>query len=88
MLLNPCSSFFLPACANFSDRLARLEDRICQWYSNWATLRPPADAGGGAFDTLRLEKGYRLWGNDIHTEYNPYEAGLDSAVRLDKGGFI
>ena len=45
-------------------------------------------AGGGAFDSLRLEKGYRLWGNDIHTEYNPYEAGLDFAVRLDKGDFI
>ena len=32
-------------------------------------------AGGGAFDSLRLEKGYRLWGADIHTEYDPYEAG-------------
>ena len=37
-------------------------------------------AGGGAFDSLRLEKGYRLWGQDIHTEHTPYEAGLDSAV--------
>jgi dimethylglycine oxidase len=45
-------------------------------------------AGGGAFDSLRLEKGYRLWGSDIHTEYNPYEAGLGWAVRLDKGDFI
>ena len=45
-------------------------------------------AGGGAFDSLRLEKGYRLWGQDIHTEYNPYEAGIGFAVRLDKGDFI
>ncbi len=45
-------------------------------------------AGGGAFDSLRLEKGYRLWGSDIHTEYNPYEAGLGWAVRLDKGDFL
>jgi glycine cleavage system T protein len=45
-------------------------------------------AGGGAFDSLRLEKGYRLWGADIHTEYNPYEAGLGWAVRLEKGDFI
>lgn len=45
-------------------------------------------AGNGAFDSLRLEKGYRLWGSDIHTEYNPYEAGLGFAVRLDKGSFI
>ena len=45
-------------------------------------------AGGGAFDSLRLEKGYRLWGQDIHTEYNPYEAGIGFAVDMDKGDFI
>jgi glycine cleavage system aminomethyltransferase T/glycine/D-amino acid oxidase-like deaminating enzyme len=45
-------------------------------------------AGGGAFDSLRLEKGYRLWGNEIHSEYNPYEAGLSFAVKLDKGEFL
>ena len=44
--------------------------------------------GGGAFDSLRLEKGYRLWGTDIHTEYNPYEAGLGWAVKLNKGDFL
>ena len=44
--------------------------------------------GGGAFDSLRLEKGYRLWGNDIHTEYNPYEAGIGFTVRMRKGDFI
>ncbi len=47
-----------------------------------------AAVGGGAFDSLRLEKGYRLWGSDIHTEYNPLEAGLGFAVRLKKGEFI
>lgn len=47
-----------------------------------------APAGTGAFDSLRLEKGYRLWGHDIHTEYNPFEAGLDFAVKIDKGDFI
>ena len=45
-------------------------------------------AGGGAFDSLRLEKGYRLWGADIHTEYDPYEAGLGFAVRMQKGDFV
>ena len=45
-------------------------------------------AGLGAFDSLRLEKGYRLWGNDIHTEYNPFEAGIGFAVRMGKGDFI
>ena len=28
-------------------------------------------AGSGAFDSLRLEKGYRLWGQDIHTGARP-----------------
>jgi glycine cleavage system aminomethyltransferase T len=41
-------------------------------------------AGLGAFDTLRLEKGYRLWGQDLDTEHDPLEAGLGFAVRWDK----
>ena len=45
-------------------------------------------AGGGAFDSLRLEKGYRLWGADIHTEYHPFEAGLGFAVRMQKENFL
>lgn len=45
-------------------------------------------AGGmGAFDSLRLEKGYRALGTDIHVDYNPFEAGLDWAVRLDQDDF-
>ena len=45
-------------------------------------------AGQGAFDSLRLEKGYRLWGLDVYAEYNPYEAGLGWTVKLDKGDFV
>jgi glycine cleavage system aminomethyltransferase T len=41
-------------------------------------------AGNGAFDSLRLEKGYRGWGTDVHTEHNPYESGLGWTVKLDK----
>ena len=41
-------------------------------------------AGGGAFDSLRLEKGYRLWAQDIDTEHDPLAAGLGFAVRWDK----
>ena len=41
-------------------------------------------AGLGAFDSLRLEKGYRLWGQDIGTEYDPISAGLGFAVKWDK----
>ena len=45
-------------------------------------------AGVGAFESLRLEKGYLAWGTDIHTEYDPYEAGLGFAVKPNKGEFI
>jgi dimethylglycine oxidase len=41
-------------------------------------------AGLGAFDSLRLEKGYRLWGQDIGTEYDPLSAGLGFAVDWEK----
>ena len=44
-------------------------------------------AGMGAFDSLRLEKGYRALGTDIHLDYNPFEAGLGWAVRLDQDDF-
>ena len=44
-------------------------------------------AGLGAFDTLRLEKGYRFWGQDIDTEHDPFEAGLGFAVKMDKDSF-
>ena len=60
------------------------------WDTLWEAGQPLGviAGGGGAFDSLRLEKGYRLWGNDIHTEYNPYEAGIGFAVRMRKGDFI
>jgi glycine cleavage system aminomethyltransferase T len=45
-------------------------------------------AGRAAFDTLRLEKGYRLWGVDMHTEYRPDEAGVAFAVKPAKVPFI
>jgi len=41
-------------------------------------------AGRAAFNSLRLEKGYRLWGVDMTPEHNPYEAGLGFAVRKNK----
>ncbi|MGW5304959.1 GcvT family protein [Streptomyces griseoluteus] len=44
-------------------------------------------AGRSAFDSLRLEKGYRAWGTDMTAEHTPAEAGLGFAVRMDKGDF-
>lgn len=43
--------------------------------------------GLGARDTLRLEMGYMLYGNDIDDETTPLEAGLGWTVKLAKGEF-
>ena len=43
--------------------------------------------GLGARDSLRLEKGYCLYGNDITEETNPIEAGLGWITKVKKGPF-
>jgi glycine cleavage system T protein len=60
------------------------------WDVLWEAGRPfgIAPAGLAAQDSLRLEKGYRLWGQDIHTEFDPLESGLEFTVAWDKGDFI
>ncbi|RNG18380.1 GcvT family protein [Streptomyces botrytidirepellens] len=45
-------------------------------------------AGRGAFNSLRLEKGYRSFGTDMTYEHDPYEAGVGFAVKRDKDDFI
>jgi aminomethyltransferase len=40
--------------------------------------------GLGARDTLRLEAGMPLYGNELDRETNPYEAGLGRVVKLEK----
>ncbi len=44
--------------------------------------------GLGARDTLRLEMGYCLYGNDIDETTNPIEAGLGWITKIDKGDFF
>lgn len=45
--------------------------------------------GYRALDSLRLEKGYRVWGSDVRPDTTPDEAGLSFCVRLDKpDGFL
>ncbi len=44
--------------------------------------------GLGARNTLRLEAGMALYGNEIHASITPFDAGLDWTVKLDKGDFI
>jgi 4-methylaminobutanoate oxidase (formaldehyde-forming) len=40
--------------------------------------------GYKAIESLRLEKGYRVWGSDVTSADTPFEAGLGFAVRMDK----
>ena len=63
---------------------------LALWDAIWAAGRPHGLVAGGyrAIDSLRLEKGYRVWGADITPDDTPFEAGLGFAVKLDKGEFI
>ena len=45
-------------------------------------------AGLGARDSLRLEMGYALYGNDLDEEHTPLESGLGWVTKLDKGFFV
>jgi len=56
------------------------------WDTLWKAGREQGLVAGGykAIDSLRLEKGYRVWGADITPEDTPHEAGLGFAVRKDK----
>ena len=44
--------------------------------------------GLGSRDTLRLEAGMPLYGNELGRDVNPYEANLGRVVKLDKGEFM
>ncbi len=61
------------------------------WRTLWEAGQPHGliAAGYRAIDSMRLEKGYRVWGADIGSETTPYEAGLGFCVKLGKpGGFL
>jgi glycine cleavage system aminomethyltransferase T len=61
------------------------------WNALWEAGRPHGMVAGGyrAIDSMRLEKGYRVWGADITPDETPYEGGVGFCVKLDKdGGFI
>ena len=57
------------------------------WRALLATDRV-VPAGLGARDTLRLEMGMALYGNDIDDTTTPLEAGLAWLVKLNKGDFV
>ena len=58
----------------------------------WEALAKAGEAAGvvpaglGARDTLRLEAGMPLYGNELDRRTNPFEAGLGRVVKLDKPG--
>ena len=45
------------------------------------------DFGYRALESMRLEKGYRMWGADLTPDTTPFEAGLELAVRLEGRSF-
>jgi 4-methylaminobutanoate oxidase (formaldehyde-forming) len=56
------------------------------WVALFEAGQPHGLLAGGyrAIDSLRLEKGYRVWAADITPDETPLEAGLDFCVRSDK----
>ena len=56
------------------------------WQALWEAGAPQGVVAGGyrAIDSLRLEKGYRVWGADITPDTTPYEGGVGFAVKPEK----
>jgi 4-methylaminobutanoate oxidase (formaldehyde-forming) len=60
------------------------------WGALWEAGGPLGMRAGGyrAIDSLRLEKGYRVWAADITPDDTPLEAGLEFCVRAGEKEFI
>ena len=60
----------------------------------WDALADAGEADGirpcglGARDTLRLEAGMPLYGNELGRDTNPFEVNLGRVVKLEKGEFV
>lgn len=65
-------------------------DAAAVWEGLMVSGRPHGlePVGLGARDTLRLEMGYMLYGNDITDTTSPLEAGLGWTVKLKKNDFV
>ncbi|MBN1530088.1 MAG: FAD-dependent oxidoreductase, partial [Thermoleophilaceae bacterium] len=66
------------------DRSAELYDAVLAAGEDLGLV----DFGYRALESMRLEKGYRLWGADMDADHSPLEAGMERFVALDKGDFI
>jgi glycine cleavage system aminomethyltransferase T/glycine/D-amino acid oxidase-like deaminating enzyme len=60
------------------------------WRAIWEAGAEHGIVAGGyrAIDSMRLEKGYRVWGADITPDESPEEGGVGFCVKLDKGEFV
>ena len=67
-----------------ADEVVELWQRLMQSGAEFG-LQP---VGLGARDTLRLEKGFALYGHEISADILPLEARLGWITKLDKGDFI
>jgi 4-methylaminobutanoate oxidase (formaldehyde-forming) len=58
------------------------------WQDLWDAGQDHGLVAGGyrAIESLRLEKGYRVWSSDLTSETTPWEAGLGFCVKLGKSG--
>ncbi|MEX2549469.1 MAG: glycine cleavage system aminomethyltransferase GcvT [Nitriliruptoraceae bacterium] len=65
--------------------LVAAEDAVAVWTALLEAGATPC--GLGARDTLRLEMGYPLHGNELSRDVLPYEARLGWAVKLDRAAF-
>ena len=56
------------------------------WRTLWAAGETHGVVAGGyrTIDSMRLEKGYRLWAADMTPDETPYEAGLGFCVRAKR----
>ena len=63
-------------------------ERIWQMCSNVGQASGLEPVGLGARDTLRLEAGYLLYGNDMDAHTTPLEAGLERLLRFEAGPFV
>ena len=67
-----------------ADRAGELWDAVTA-AGEPAGLKP---CGLGARDTLRLEAGMPLYGNELDRDTNPFEVNLGRVVKLEKGDFV
>jgi len=65
-------------------------DSLAVWNACWEAGQSfgLVPVGLGARDTLRLEAGLLLYGNDLDADSSPLEAGLSRLVHFDKEAFL